>query len=1173
MFGTFRYAWFLNNVVSALTNFLQLGLDIDGEVAGDNSGYSVSLNSYGNIVAVGAIYNDGNGTNSGHTRVYQWDGTAWTQIGLDIDGEAGGDNSGWTVSLNSAGDIVAIGALYNDGNGTNSGHVRIYQWNGMAWVQMGADINGEAATDQSGWTVSLNSAGDIVAIGALYNDGGGLNSGHTRVYQWDGTAWTQIGLDINGEAVDDYFGWSVSLNAVGDIVAIGAIFNNGNGIDSGHTRIYQWNGTAWTQMGLDINGEAGGDNSGWSVSLNDAGDRVAIGALYNDGNGADSGHTRVYQWNGTAWVQMGLDINGEVAGDQSSYSVSLNAAGDIVAIGAPYNDGNGSNSGHARIYKWNGTAWVQMGLDIDGEAALDLFGNSVSLNTAGDRVAIGAYVNDGNGLDSGHTRIYRSTPLLANGKIGHDLVGIDSVSNSGFSISLNHPGDIIALGEPDSLAGGTGRGTTRVFKLSGNTNWIQLGQTLSGLTDGDSFGESVSLNSSGNRIAIGAPYNDAGGTNRGVTRILQLSGNNVWTLLGEPISGVANNDYSGYSVSLNSLGNRVIIGSPNSPGGGTLRGSASVFQWSGTAWNIMGASINGEANSDYYGTSVSINASGDVIAIGAPYNDGGGVDSGHVRVFTWSGTAWVQRGTDINGVSAGTGLGQYVCLNDYGDVLATAGVSAASNAGYVAVYKWSGTAWTLLGSYIIGTTNDNSGSLYLNSTGDRLIIGAPNNLNGVVRVYNWDGVKSWVLYDTYSGNQTNDEYGNMVNINSLGDIIASSSLGNNKYTNVYKISNPEDILGISSYLSGAVNGDSAAVVSLNESGDVLVVGAPNADYSGRSSAGVVRVYDWNGSNWVKRGSDLYGMWTTMNVGSKLGTSVAINATGDMIIAGAPLWQDYSGGGARIYKWDGTSWTIDYTTPNRAEYTIMGTTVAMNSAGDVVAIGDPNTERLGTSTNGIVEVYKKINSSWTRIGKFDGQYASNGQGFYNGTSLSLNDAGDIVAFGGTYAMGSAAVFKYNGNSWSQLGTIGFKVMDEGLGKSISLNGAGDRVAVSAGASDSNGTNSGAVRIYQWNSTAWVQMGLDIFGNPGESIGYINLNKTGDLLFIGVPNSDIGGTNSGLIRIYKWDGNSWIWKYTKYGIHINGSFGRYVSINYDATKIAVGIPGVGAGVVNTFTISAI
>ena len=79
----------------------------------DNSGYSVSLSSDGTVVAIGAIHgNDGNGSDSGHTRIYAWDGSSWSQLGGDIDGEAAGDYSGSSVSLSSDGTVVAIGAPY-----------------------------------------------------------------------------------------------------------------------------------------------------------------------------------------------------------------------------------------------------------------------------------------------------------------------------------------------------------------------------------------------------------------------------------------------------------------------------------------------------------------------------------------------------------------------------------------------------------------------------------------------------------------------------------------------------------------------------------------------------------------------------------------------------------------------------------------------------------------------------------------------------------------------------------------------------------------------------------------------------------------------------------------------------------------------------------------------------
>ena len=109
-------------------------------------------------------------------------GGNWSQVGADIDGEAADDWSGWSVSMSSDGTRVAIGAIDNDGTGTDAGHVRVYAESGGTWTQVGADIDGEAADDWSGFSVSMSSDGTRVAIGAPYNDGTGDKAGHVRVY-------------------------------------------------------------------------------------------------------------------------------------------------------------------------------------------------------------------------------------------------------------------------------------------------------------------------------------------------------------------------------------------------------------------------------------------------------------------------------------------------------------------------------------------------------------------------------------------------------------------------------------------------------------------------------------------------------------------------------------------------------------------------------------------------------------------------------------------------------------------------------------------------------------------------------------------------------------------------------------------------------------------------------
>ncbi len=385
----------------------QKGADIDGEAAGDHSGSAVSMPD-AHTIAIGAMRNSGSGTDAGHVRIYRWHGSGWVQKGLDIDGEAAGDSSGFALDMPDS-NTVAIGAPRNFGTDVESGNVRVYRWNGSAWVQKGIGIDGEAFSNNSGFAVSMPDS-NTVAIGAPYNDGLFMTlSGHVRIYSWNGSAWVQKGTDIDGDNGLDFSGWSVSMPDA-NTVAIGSVYFSGLGMITGQARIFIWNGTTWVQKGLGIEGEEGYEQSAYSLSMPDA-HHIAIGAIKNDGNGIDAGHARVYRWDGNTWVQKGIDINGEAANDSSGYCVSMPDS-NTLAIGAPTNDGNGFQAGHVRIYRWDGNAWVQDGNDIDGEAAGDQCGNSVMMPDA-QTVAIGGFTNDGNGVDAGHVRVFVAPPAVA----------------------------------------------------------------------------------------------------------------------------------------------------------------------------------------------------------------------------------------------------------------------------------------------------------------------------------------------------------------------------------------------------------------------------------------------------------------------------------------------------------------------------------------------------------------------------------------------------------------------------------------------------------------------------------------------------------------------------------------------------------------------------------------
>ena len=346
--GNLKVRYAQSNITGYNTIWSQLGSDIDGEAAGDWFGHSVSISSDGNTFAASGTFNDNNGVNAGHIRAYQWDGSSWNQLGSALDGEFAGDYFGYFggVAISGDGTTIAGGSTSNDDAYVNAGHVRVFRWNGSSWNQLGSDIDGVAVKDYLGKSISLSDDGTIVAIGAASSDITSNGKGHACIYQWDGTTWNQLGSNLLGEGTDNRsYGHSVSLSSNGTIVAVGDHGYNGN---EGEVRILQWDGTSWNQLGSSLFGGTIGSPTGLfgsSVSLTDDATMLAIGGMYHNNS---QGVVAIFQWDGTGWNQVGQNILGETD-SRSGETVSLSSDGTTVVIGSPK---YGNYRGNVRVFKW-----------------------------------------------------------------------------------------------------------------------------------------------------------------------------------------------------------------------------------------------------------------------------------------------------------------------------------------------------------------------------------------------------------------------------------------------------------------------------------------------------------------------------------------------------------------------------------------------------------------------------------------------------------------------------------------------------------------------------------------------------------------------------------------------------------------------------------------------------
>lgn len=362
--------------------------------------------------------------------------------------------------------------------------------------------------------------------------------------------------ELLGEGSDDLFGWSVDLSGDGETIIVGAIGNNGgftNQGNKGQARVYRntfnvsFNSWSWVMLGAEINGTAANVESGYDVGINYDGNTIAIGT-------PGQNKMRVYDLNvANNWTQRGNDLSIFTSENpqRAGHSVSINASGNVAAMGAPL----ANKVWVYNIDPVNGTGLMSGNpLLVPGTYA----GGSIDIDDDGNSLVVGAYKSN---TERGQVLVYdfNGTNWVQRGQI---LSGVNSYDQFGFDVSMSNDGNTIAVGSKgwDSNPNNTTYeiGETAVYDWNGST-WVQRGASIQGLNFFDQCGFSVSLSGNGNRMAIGYKGNNTAFTAAGLVRIFDWNGN-AWVQNGDPIYGDGMSVYSGHSVGLSDDGLILAIG-------------------------------------------------------------------------------------------------------------------------------------------------------------------------------------------------------------------------------------------------------------------------------------------------------------------------------------------------------------------------------------------------------------------------------------------------------------------------------------------------------------------------------------------------------------------------------------------------------------------------------------
>ena len=112
----------------------------------------------------------------------------------------------------------------------------------MSIWQLGSKINGNTVNNRFGRSSTMNSQGNIFAVGTNLSD-----SGYVKVYRYSENIITQLGSTLQGGA-DELFGVGCALNGDGTKLICCA-----NGDSGRYAKVYEYTGGDWIQHGNIIN--------------------------------------------------------------------------------------------------------------------------------------------------------------------------------------------------------------------------------------------------------------------------------------------------------------------------------------------------------------------------------------------------------------------------------------------------------------------------------------------------------------------------------------------------------------------------------------------------------------------------------------------------------------------------------------------------------------------------------------------------------------------------------------------------------------------------------------------------------------------------------------------------------------------------------------------------------
>ena len=363
-------------------DWIQVGDDVSSNT---EFGDEVSMSADGNrmVVGVDSVF--------GPNRVFVFEltGGDWVQVGARIDLATNTFGRSPGVAISADGSRIVVGDPNAGPAGNRTGQLRVFDFVGGAWVQVGATIDGDAPRDWFGESAAISADGSRIAATAPGNDANGPFAGHVRIFDLQGGDWVQVGPAIEG-VEDNGLISPLAMSADGTRISARFVFVPDTTFREDTVRAFDFDGSAWVQVGSDIVSESNFDILGDALALNETGSRMVVGAPRHEGVAPFSGRVRVFDLVNDEWELVGAPLDGLGREHFFGQAVAITPDGSRLAVASPIENLRGA----VRIFELAGGTWVQTGSVINGPEQAAFFGESVAISADGSRVGVGAPEGD-----------------------------------------------------------------------------------------------------------------------------------------------------------------------------------------------------------------------------------------------------------------------------------------------------------------------------------------------------------------------------------------------------------------------------------------------------------------------------------------------------------------------------------------------------------------------------------------------------------------------------------------------------------------------------------------------------------------------------------------------------------------------------------------------------------